>query len=419
MAGRDRVLDVVKTTALVLVMLAHSLAWHVVDDVPANVLQVRPGLGWLTWCFQILALFFAAGAVSNAASLARADDPQRWLGRRLRRLLGPVLVYATLWSVLLLPLAPALGQPVTFAGRFLAQLLWFAGVYLAVVAAVPWTVRHQRPAFLLAWFALIVAVDVVRLTAFPAVGWINMFLVWGWLHQVGYLLPTLRRSRAPALLAGAAAAMATALALALLGPYSNTMVSVAGDPEPSNLAPPTVVVALHGLALILALAAVWRPLERLLRNDALYVPVAILGSRGIGLYLWHIPIVGAIAATCWARGINPDPLSAAWWALHLATSAAVIGGAWLLAGLAARVLPTLDRVPARVGAAHTAALTATAGVLVLMLSVTGFSTWWSTAFLGVPAGTALLLGLLWVVWRLRPEVSRPRPVAVNPPTRVA
>jgi hypothetical protein len=77
------------------------------------------------------------------------------------------------------------------AGRFLAQLLWFAGVYLLVAAAAVFTSRwDRRPVLTLSiWLLAIVAVDAVRTTPLSAWGWINMLLVWGWLHQVGYQLP--------------------------------------------------------------------------------------------------------------------------------------------------------------------------------------------------------------------------------------
>ena len=70
--GRDRVLDAVKALALLVVIVGHSLAWHTPGDGTAiNVLERAPWLIPLTWVFQVLPLFFAAGAVSNAASLAR------------------------------------------------------------------------------------------------------------------------------------------------------------------------------------------------------------------------------------------------------------------------------------------------------------------------------------------------------------
>ncbi len=186
---RDRVLDTVKAVALLLVIVGHSLAWHTPGDGTAiNVLEVAPWLIPLTWVFQVLPLFFAAGAVSNAASLARYDR-RAYLSSRGRRLLAPVLVYATLWTAVLIPFAGS--STVAGAGRFLAQLLWFAGVYLLVAAAAVFTIKWaNRPWLtLVAWFLLIVAVDTVRTTPWAAWGWINMLLVWGWLHQVGYHLP--------------------------------------------------------------------------------------------------------------------------------------------------------------------------------------------------------------------------------------
>ena len=414
-AGRDRVLDAVRVGALVLVMLAHSLAWHIANGTIGNVLEQRPGMAVITWGFQILALFFAAGGMSNGAALARHPDPNAWLGRRLRRLLGPVLVYASLWSVVLLPVAAIIGgDDVVMVGKFLSQLLWFAGVYLVVVALAPWTHRHRSPTVLVAWLLLIVAVDAVRWNLAVSLGWLNMLLVWGWLHQIGYELPRLRKLPATRLLGGAAAAIALAVGLAVLGPYSNSMVTYAGDAEPSNLAPPTLVVALHGLALILILAAAWRPLARLLERPQVWTPFALLASRGIGLYLWHIPLVGIAAGAALLLGLEIAPVGPAWWALHLTVAVLVIAGAWLLAGAAQHALPLLDRVPSRPSAAGAAALTAGAGIMVLLLSVTGFASWWSDGFLGAPASTPFTLALLWLVWRFRPEVRTGSPAAGSP-----
>jgi peptidoglycan/LPS O-acetylase OafA/YrhL len=418
-AGRDRVLDAVRVAALVVVMVAHSLAWQVSDGTIGNVLEQRPSLAVITWGLQILALFFAAGAVTNARSLARQTNAGAWLGHRLQRLLGPVLVYATFWSLVLLPIAAATEADVAMVGRFLAQLLWFAGVYLVVVAFAPWTYRHQGLGVIVGWLAAIAAVDVLRLTVAPAIGWLNMLLVWGWLHQVGYQLPRLRRNAPGPLLAGAGGAMALAVAVAVLGPYSTSMVTYQGDDAASNLAPPTIVVALHGLALILVVAAAWRRLDRLLARPALWTPIAVLASRGIGLYLWHIPLVGIAAGASLLLGLEVEPLSAAWWALHAAVAAAVVAGAWLLAGLAQRPLPRLGSIPGRASVAWAGPQTALAGLLVLLLSATGFATWWAAAFLGVPGSTPILVGALWLLWRGRPGVRTGSPRAGQPPVPAA
>ncbi|MFM2438266.1 MAG: hypothetical protein RLZ55_1085, partial [Actinomycetota bacterium] len=50
--GRDRVLDAAKTVALVVVVIGHSLAWHVTPaNTAANVLESERWLVALTWAF--------------------------------------------------------------------------------------------------------------------------------------------------------------------------------------------------------------------------------------------------------------------------------------------------------------------------------------------------------------------------------
>lgn len=250
---RDRVLDAARAFALLVVVVAHSLAWDLSTTSPMSVLDLHPGAAGWTWSLQILPLFFAAGAVTNLGSWQRRPDG--FLSRRLVRLGVPALVYTAFWTAIGLP-AALLVPGADLVGRFLAQLLWFLGVYAAVTAAVPWTVRWTaRPVLSLGvWLAVIAVVDALRWNVHPTLGQLNLLLVWGFLHQVGYHLPALRRARPAVLLAGAASAVASAVALAVLGPYSSSLVTYAADPEPSNLSPPTLVVALYGLGLVLVLA---------------------------------------------------------------------------------------------------------------------------------------------------------------------
>ena len=131
---RDRVLDAVKAVALLLVIVGHSLAWHVRPDGTAvNVVEDVPYLIALTWLFRGPAPILRGGAVSNAASLSRHGQMD-YLRARGRSFAGPV-VYASLVD------RRATGVPRLRAGarsgRFLSQLLWFAGVYLLAAAARP------------------------------------------------------------------------------------------------------------------------------------------------------------------------------------------------------------------------------------------------------------------------------------------
>ncbi len=395
-AGRDRVLDLTKSFALAVVVAAHALAWDISTGTPMSVLDLRPELRWVTWMLQVLPLFFAAGAVSNLASWQRTPDPDTFWRRRIARLATPAVLYASVWTALLLPVALRF-EAVEAVGRYLAQLMWFLGTYAAVVIAVPLTARWVRaPVPVLSlWLGVIVLVDVARWAVDPALGWVNMLLVWGWLHQLGYALPQLRRARPTVLVAAGAAALGLATTVAVLGPYSTSMVSVAGDTGMSNLSPPSVVLALYGLAQVLVLAALWPVLDRLMSWRPAWLTVAAFGSRAIDVYLWHIPIVGSVIALAWVLGLDPAPLGPAWWGLHLAVVVAVLPLAWLVAGPVGRVSRRLGAAVSRPGRRAGALLSAVAvSASVLAVSQTGFATWWGPGLVGVPMSSLPLVALL-------------------------
>lgn len=395
-SGRDRVLDAVKAVALLLVVVGHSLAWHVRPDGSAvNVLEEAPALIPLTWIFQVLPLFFAAGAVSNARSLAR-HGRRDYLRARGQRLLAPVAVYAGLWTLLLLPFHGS--EQVEGAGRFLSQLLWFAGVYLLVAAAAVITSRWLgRPTLSLGlWLAAILAVDALRTTDLAAWGWLNMLLVWGWLHQCGYYLGRLRgRSW---LLPGGVALVALSVLVAFTGPYSHSLISVAGVPGLSNLAPPTVVLAIYGAGQILLLAGLWDVLAKVLHNDRVWVPLALVGARGMGMYLWHIPLVGLAAGIAIATGWSEPALSAAWWLVHILVVLLVVPLAWLVAGVASRPEAWLTRWEWRLTAPAVGCTLG--GLIVLNVSATGFATLAGPGAIGLPSSAVENLALVLIAFGL-------------------
>lgn len=401
-APRDRVLDLVKTSALMVVVVAHSLAWDLTTGEPESVLRVRPGLGVLTWLFQLLPLFFAAGAVTNLSCWRRYRGARPFQRHRLIRLATPGVVYALVWTTLCLP-AAALTEEAEAAGRFLAQLTWFLGIYSLVVVAVPLTARWvTRPWLTLGLgLALIAAVDLLRWQVAEDLGWVNFVLVWGWLHQLGYHLPGLRRVARTRLVVVAALSLGAAVALAVFGPYSTAMVSVQGDDKMSNLSPPTLVLALVGLAQVLVLAAAWNVLDRFMERTWAWHAVAAVGSRSIGIYLWHIPLVGLVIVGVWISGWQGEALSAGWWFLHLLGLAVVLPGAWLIAGFSARVDALVQRHGARLTPIVGMAVVAVALPLVILNgSVTGFGTWWGSGLLGVPSSSLLNAVLLVVCLRV-------------------
>lgn len=414
---RDRALDAARAVALVVVVVGHSLAWDTSTGSPTAVLEQRPGLVWVTWVVQVLPLFFAAGAVTNAISWQRDPDVAAYLRRRAVRLSTPGLVYATVWTVLLLPLAP-LSSLAVLAGRFLAELVWFLAVYAAATLAVPWTIRWTRRPWLTAglWLAAVVAVDLLRWNVWAPLGWLNLVLVWGFVHQVGYHLPALREARRAWLVAGGVAAVATAVGLGVLGPYSSSMVSFGGDPEPSNLAPPTLVVALFGLGQVLLLAVLWPWVARLLAADRAYRVVGALGVRSIGVYLWHIPVVALVAGTAWGLDVRAEPLGAVWWLAHVGGLAVILSIAWVAAGPAA-VADRWVRARAARQRSWTRAVVPFAVVVPVVLcniSVTGFGTWWGAGMLGLPSSSVLNLAVLALAWFALAARGEPRPSGAVP-----
>ena len=408
---RDRVLDAVRAVALVVVVAGHSLEWDTSTGSPTAVLEQRPGLVWVTWVAQVLPLFFAAGAVTNAISWRRDPDVAAYLRRRLVRLSTPGLVYAALWTVLLIPLTP-LSPLAGFAGRFLAELLWFLAVYAATTLAVPWTIRWTRRPWLTVglWLAGVVAVDLVRWNVWAPLGWLNLVLVWGFVHQVGFHLPALRQARRAWLVGGGIASVAAAIGLGALGPYSSSMVSFGGDPEPSNLAPPTLVVALFGLGQILLLAAFWPWLARRLAADRTYRALGALGVRSIGIYLWHIPVVALVAGAAWGLDFRADPLGVAWWLAHVCGLAVILSVAWVAAGPAA-VIDRKARAWAAQRRSWTRAVVPFAVVVPVVLcniSVTGFGTWWGAGMLGLPSSSVLNVAVLALAWFALAARAEPR-----------
>ena len=95
---------------------------------------------------------------------------------------------------------------------------------------------------------------------------------------------------------------AGAITLVDLGPYSAALISTDALPGITNLAPPTLVLALAGCAQAGVLLLVWKGLERLLARDRTWVPVALFSSRAMQLYLWHVLVMALLVAGVLAAG---------------------------------------------------------------------------------------------------------------------
>jgi hypothetical protein len=180
--------------------------------------------------------------------------------------------------------------------------------------------------------------------------------------------------------------------VAFAGPYSLSLISVAGVPGLSNLAPPSVVLALFGAGQILLLAGLWPWLTRVLSSDRIWVPVALIGARGMGMYLWHIPLVGIAAGAALTLGFDAPALSPPWWLVHVCVVALVVPTAWVIAGVAAAPERALLRWrPGITGAGLGCTI---GGLAVLNTAATGFATRWGSGASGLPSSAALNLVLV-------------------------
>ena len=377
-AGRDRVVDAVKAAALVMVVVAHNLAWTIfADGSLGNTLNAVPGVFWLTWVFEIIPLFFVVAGWGLHRLAGRGSGV---VFGRTSRLLGPALPLL-LVTVVLAFVVPRVFNPdlASAAGILPVQLLWFVGVYLLVIACTPVLLRINAWWQFLVWLLLIGGIDWLRVTVTEAAGWANLLLVWSLFAALGVNLDRLRKVPLWAVAVATVACIAGAITLVDLGPYSAALISTDALPGITNLAPPTLVLALAGCAQAGVLLLLWSTLERLLRNDRTWVPVALFSARAMQLYLWHVLVMALLVAAVLALGLTPPALSAGWWLIHVVVLvidiAVILALAPVLDSVAKRLLSALSRlVPAgvdRLPAAIARILAVALGLTTLLVSEGG------------------------------------------------
>ncbi|MCA5893895.1 acyltransferase [Isoptericola sp. NEAU-Y5] len=349
--SRDRVVDLVRAVSICVVVVWHwtlSVTHWTADGALTmpNPIHAVPG-GWaVTWVLQVMPVFFLVGGYANLAgfqaTVRDGGGPARCVGRRMRRLLLPVLPFLALWAMVDVAMQ-ATGRPsVLHWGMVVFVPLWFLGVYAAVVAAVPITARlHARWGWLvptvLAGVAL--AADALRLGAGlgnPVVWVIGSTAVWLFCHQLGYFwrdgtLLAGGRRRAAAVAAGGFVALTL---LTTLGPYPRSMVAVQGDPV-GNMFPTTAAVA--ALAMFqLGLVLLGRPrLQSWLRRRRPWRAVVAANAVAMPVFVWHMTALVAFLWLYGLAGFTPaDEATAAWW---LSRPVWIVGPGLVLAGILAVV----------------------------------------------------------------------------------
>ena len=292
---RDRAIDVIRITALVGVVIGHTvMATSIIRGGVfywENLLTTAAVFQALTWVFQIMPLFFFAGVAASAT--AYGGPWGGWLLKRCTRLYRPVFYYLAFWFLALLVARRVLPVHVyePLAGISI-QLLWFLGAYVLVLATVPLLTRISTTGRLIVavatLYAAVAVIDVIRVHD-PDWTWLGYANLAAWLvpgmFGVAYRYRLLTRSNATI---RGAAMLAVNIALARFGPYELSLVGIEGQ-QLKNMTPPSLLLAGHAIMMCAFAIALAPTIGRWARRPRVWWLVAIGNSGAMTLYLWHIP----------------------------------------------------------------------------------------------------------------------------------
>lgn len=327
--SRNRVVDLLRAAAILVVVLGHWLIAAVVvrdgDLVIGHLLELAPWTHPLTWVFQVMPVFFLVGGYANALSWRsarrRGETYAGWLRARLRRLLTPVVPLLLLWLVAA-SVAFAAGVPgstLRTASQVALVPTWFLAAYVVVCAVAPATLwLWERTGWwsVVAGLALGGLVDLVSLaTDTLAVGFANYLVVWATVHQLGYAWLDGRLAGTGRRLGVAAIGLTGTVVLVWAGPYPVSMIGL-DDAVVNNSYPTRVTLGFLGLlqaGLVLSLEPV---LARWLRKPGPWAATVLVNTRIMTIYLWHltamISVIG-VSLLLGGFGLGVEPLSPGWW----------------------------------------------------------------------------------------------------------
>lgn len=300
-------IDFVRGASLVVVVVWHwaftILRWEADGPHATNPIGFTKGLWIITWVAQVMPLFFFVGGWSNYAAYEKAQaegvSKRTFVTERLKDLLAPAFFLIAVWWGVLIGIS-ALVELSWLRTSIILILspLWFAFSYAFVVVFFPmFLALHKRYSYLVpVWLAGLAAlIDIARFThKVPYVGWLNMIVVWGLAHQLGFFYNTLKTAPRRVYYAMSWSGLFFLLALVWSGIYPGSMVGVPGD-KFSNMAPPSLaIVALVILQVGLLLSVRewiearlptprWSKFVKLMRTYAM--PLYLLHTSGLAIFL--------------------------------------------------------------------------------------------------------------------------------------
>ena len=329
-ATRNRVVDLLRAAAILVVVLGHWLmAAVVVRDGELEIghlLELAPWTHPLTWVFQVMPVFFLVGGYANGLSWRSARARQvpyaGWLRARLRRLLVPVVPLLLVWLVAA-SVAHAAGVPAATlrtASQVALVPTWFLAAYVVVCAIAPatlWLWERLGWASIVGGLLLGCLVDLVSIGADTlVVGLANYVVVWATVHQLGYAWLDGRLAGTGRRLALAGVGLVGVVALVWAGPYPVSMIGLDGAAV-NNSYPTRVTLGFLGLlqaGLVLALEP-W--LATWLQRPRAWSATVLLNTRIMTLYLWHLTamvLVIGVSLLLGGPGLGVTPMTPAWWA---------------------------------------------------------------------------------------------------------
>ena len=342
--ARDPFVDFVRAASLVVVVLWHwvftVVLWQSDGPHTSNPIGFTSGLFLATWLLQVMPLFFFVGGWAHTVAIARFvaggnGSVWRFTLRRIASLGRPAVALAIAWWFVGAVVAAAFD--VSWTGRAVVLILsplWFLAIYAVLVALLPITTwLHRRfDVLVLVWGAGLAAlVDVGRFRyGWDALGWLNMVLVWGLCHQLGFFYDRLVRASRQVAWSMAFGGLFTLAALVFSGLYPGSMVGLPGE-RLSNMAPPTVCIAAL-LVLQVGIALLLRPwvVGRLNTRSSWQRANGLMTRVSLPLYLFHstgmaiwVTVVYRTVGFNRAFGMMPSmQLDAVWW---LSRPLAVLG----------------------------------------------------------------------------------------------
>ena len=328
---RNRYVDFLRAVSICAVVFGHWLmatAYRGDEGLEiGNVLAIQPPTQWLTWAVQVMPIFFMVGGFANGVSwssaVAKGRPYAEWLGSRMQRLVGPMVMLILFWGVTS-GVALMFGESVRVIrmGTRMALIpLWFLAVYVLVVALTPVSYRLWKRFgvwSLVGMAAVAVGVDLLFFVGGLAlVGWLNYLFIWLTVHQLGYAWRDRLLPGVAGRLAISALGLAALVWMTQMGPYPLALVSVPGEAISNSSPPklPLLALALFHGGLLLALE---QPVRRWLEGRRQWAATILVNGMIMTGYLWHLtPAVLLLGIGHWTGwGFQTPPGTPGWWAVR-------------------------------------------------------------------------------------------------------